>query len=385
MTGKTQSGDQTFHYEGFSTPNGTYVPDDLFDLLAPRLTEAELRVLLYIVRRTFGFGKNADAISLKQLTDGITARDGRILDYGTGMSRKGVIAGIKGLLTKGIINVEKRLDERGENQVNVYTLRFRDGVVTQGNYGSNQSTLPPVTQGNPQDSVLQDSVGQQRQPARLTPQQTGIGERVVVATQHTDPAFGRTDLYETMRDLGVHHHTASKLLREYPHPQIELMVEFVSKRLQSGWTPQESVPAWLVAAIRNHYQPPETFRSRAVVAEDQEKLKQRLMQEQEADRAETRRVEEELGRQRAGKLLAMGIEQNMDKIWRDAQELLHERQQWSVAMSMSYLKSIEGGLAILLVPGAVKKRVQPHQEALAAALGEVSGQPVRVILHETNV
>ncbi|MBU0607283.1 MAG: replication protein, partial [Armatimonadetes bacterium] len=123
MAARAPTDDREFFYEGFSTPNGTFVPDDVFDVLAPRLSEAELRVLLYIVRRTFGFGKHADAISLKQLTDGITARDGRVLDHGTGMSRKGVIGGIKGLLGKGVISVHRRLDDRGENQVNVYTLR----------------------------------------------------------------------------------------------------------------------------------------------------------------------------------------------------------------------------------------------------------------------
>ncbi|MEI6502954.1 MAG: replication protein, partial [Armatimonadota bacterium] len=161
MPAKRHLDDQQFHFEGFSTPNGTFVPDDLFDLLAPRLTEAELRVILYIIRRTFGFGKNSDAISLKQLTEGITTRDGRILDYGTGMSRKGVIAGIKGLLDKGIIKVDKREDERGENHINTYTLRFRDGVVTLGNYRSNPNTLPVVTGGYPQESVLQEPVKQQ--------------------------------------------------------------------------------------------------------------------------------------------------------------------------------------------------------------------------------
>ena len=36
----------------------------LFDELLPYLSEAELKVLLYIVRRTFGFKKEADAISV---------------------------------------------------------------------------------------------------------------------------------------------------------------------------------------------------------------------------------------------------------------------------------------------------------------------------------
>ncbi len=114
-----------FYYEGFSSPNGTVVPDDVFDLLAPQLTEAELRVLLYIIRRTFGFKKDRDAISLTQLVEGIKTKDGRVLDRGTGMSRRGVMRGCAGLIEKGIITAEKRLSDQGDNEVNIYSLRFR--------------------------------------------------------------------------------------------------------------------------------------------------------------------------------------------------------------------------------------------------------------------
>lgn len=388
MAARTRPGDQsTFRFEGFSTPNGTIVPDDVFDVLAPRLTEAELRVLLYVVRRTFGFGKNADAISLKQLTEGITARDGRILDYGTGMSRKGVIAGVKGLLEKGVINVDKRSDDRGENQVNVYTLRFRNGVGTQGNYGSNPSTLPGVTGGNPQDSVSQDSVGQQQQAPRYAAGTPAFqAARADVVVDNRDPAYGRPDLYETMRDLGMHHHTASKLLREHDHRQIEQMTEYVTERLQQGWAPQESVAAWLVAAIRNRYEPPGYFQSRRHREEQAEKQREQVDQQrqlvQEADQREKERVETELRRQRTGKLQALGIEQSVDEVWQRALELLRSRGEGSVALAMCFLKHIEGEQAVVLVPAALRKRVQGHEAAIIAALAESGAGKVRLILSE---
>lgn len=117
--------DTPFRYNGFPSPNGTVVPDDVFDVLAPLLSEAELRVLLYIIRRTFGFKKEADSISLSQMVDGITTRDGRVLDSGTGMSRRGVMKGCTGLVEKKVIRVEKRLSDQGDNEINVYHLRFR--------------------------------------------------------------------------------------------------------------------------------------------------------------------------------------------------------------------------------------------------------------------
>src|SRR5688500_8333432 len=117
--------DTPFRYQGFPSPNGTVVPDDVFDVLAPLLSEAELRVLLYIIRRTFGFKKEADTISLSQMVDGVTTRDGRVLDRGTGMSRRGVMKGCAGLVEKGVIRVDKRRSEHGDNEINVYHLRFR--------------------------------------------------------------------------------------------------------------------------------------------------------------------------------------------------------------------------------------------------------------------
>lgn len=204
----------------------------------------------------------------------------------------------------------------------------------------------------------------------------------VVVGYAPDPAFGRPDLYEALRDLGVHHHTAGKLLREYAHDEIEVMLEYVSQRLQQGWTPQESVPAWLVAAIRNHYEPPPQFRSRQNrEAEAQQAVEQRELAA-EADQRERDKAAAELARQRQGKLLALGIEQNVDELWRRAQQGLRERGEWSLALAMCYLKRVEDGLAIVLVPVNVRRRVEPYQTAVQAALSEVTGEAVRVVWHE---
>lgn len=48
---------EKWQFEGFSSPNFTSVPDEFFDVLAPRLSGSEVKVLLYIIRRTFGFKK----------------------------------------------------------------------------------------------------------------------------------------------------------------------------------------------------------------------------------------------------------------------------------------------------------------------------------------
>jgi hypothetical protein len=174
---------EPFVFEGFQSPNVTPVPDVLFDYLAPRLSEAELRVLLYIVRRMYGFKKTSDAISITQMVDGIRTRrdDGSIhvLDEGTGMGRKGVCSGISGLLSKGVIEVERRRSPRGDADINVYRLRFqgnapvaakaveqpkRRGVVSAGNHRSVPGEPRVVSEGNGQHDRSQHDRSQQ-QPA----------------------------------------------------------------------------------------------------------------------------------------------------------------------------------------------------------------------------
>ena len=51
----------SFKFQGFDSPTTTPVPDQFLDTLLfflTDLTDPELRVLLYIIRRTFGFKKD---------------------------------------------------------------------------------------------------------------------------------------------------------------------------------------------------------------------------------------------------------------------------------------------------------------------------------------
>lgn len=112
-------------YKGFIKPNTTPTPDDLFDLFLHDLSGAELKVILYIIRRTYGFQKNADSISIKQLVQGIVDRSGNRLDYGTGLTKKTAIAAVRSLESRGLISVERAISKDGDNTVNIYKLRFR--------------------------------------------------------------------------------------------------------------------------------------------------------------------------------------------------------------------------------------------------------------------
>src|SRR4028118_1479580 len=91
----TNDGNGKPTFRGYSSPNYTPVPDELFDEQLPDLSGAELKVLLYVIRRTFGFKRESDTISLSQMLNGLRTRDGRVLDRGGGLSKTTLLPSLK--------------------------------------------------------------------------------------------------------------------------------------------------------------------------------------------------------------------------------------------------------------------------------------------------
>ncbi len=128
----------TATFQGFSAPNYTQVPDELFDDLMTDLSGAELKVLLYIIRRTFGFKKTEDNISLSQMLNGITTRTGDVLDKGTGLSKKTLLVALNTLEAKNIIITERRRSVERGNEPTAYKLNI---------VGTSSSNNPEPTPG----------------------------------------------------------------------------------------------------------------------------------------------------------------------------------------------------------------------------------------------
>jgi replication protein O len=145
-------------FDGFSSPNYTQVPDELFDILMPQLSEAELRVLLYIIRRTFGWKKNSDDISLKQLVEGIRTKDGGFLDHGAGIGKTSAVKAVKGLVEKGIITAKRNQSTERGYEATTYSLRFRGPLVQILNKGASSNSEHALVQNlNTQETVVQET------------------------------------------------------------------------------------------------------------------------------------------------------------------------------------------------------------------------------------
>lgn len=116
----------SINQDGDSSNGFTMHSNVICDELLADLTSAEFKVLYYIIRRTHGFQKSTDAISISQMVNGITKKDGTVFDRGTGLSEKTVLRAIggkdKGLVGKGVILKTTGTEVHGGASTNLYTM-----------------------------------------------------------------------------------------------------------------------------------------------------------------------------------------------------------------------------------------------------------------------
>jgi phage replication O-like protein O len=121
-------------------PNSTQIPDVILDRWMAELSGAEFKVLLYIARRTYGFGKDSDRISLSQIADGIVRRDGTVLDRGTGISRSSVARALNSLEERNIVIRSLNFAESGlEYDESTYRINLDWSPEGEAGSGGNES------------------------------------------------------------------------------------------------------------------------------------------------------------------------------------------------------------------------------------------------------
>ncbi len=98
----------------FQSPNYTQTPNDLFDLHMASMTGAELKVVMAAVRKTVGFHKKRETISISQF------------QQLTGLSRQGVLDAIDDAKTHGFLK-EVGTGKRGAKR---YELSIQSNELT---------------------------------------------------------------------------------------------------------------------------------------------------------------------------------------------------------------------------------------------------------------
>jgi len=100
----------TNHPTGAPASNYTQSPNILFDYWLPRLSHAEFKLLMYISRQTFGWHTLGFEMSYTDLANQ------------TGISKNGLIAGLKTLLDLKIIVKTMKKNDKGIHEKNGYVI-----------------------------------------------------------------------------------------------------------------------------------------------------------------------------------------------------------------------------------------------------------------------
>lgn len=122
---------------GFDEPNYTQTPNLLFDVLLPGLGLAELKVLLVVVRDTFGWHRDlTEPLSLSRFMDR------------TGLGREAVVSAIKKLIDAGLL----RRREKGGSFI--YQAVINEQMTLGG----------PSSVSRPPGRVIEPPAGQASEP-----------------------------------------------------------------------------------------------------------------------------------------------------------------------------------------------------------------------------
>jgi phage replication O-like protein O len=231
-------------FPGFPFPNTTQIPNDVFDSLMPGLSGGELKVLLYICRRTFGFQKDSDRISLAQIAHGITTKTGKVLDHGTGLCKRHVINALKTLEKKNIIIITRTVDETGLNSVNTYRLNMASaGCAAEPivRHGVVNESAPPVVHSNAPGVVNCSAPTKQREQKKEEQNKDNDDDVVTQALEN----FGMTPS------------VARCLAQKYPPAYVTEKLAMTQGLLAAGSELVAKNPVgWLRRAIEENYQPP---------------------------------------------------------------------------------------------------------------------------------
>ena len=296
-------------FRGFQAPNYTPVPDQLFDELLPTLSGAELKTLLFVIRRTFGFKKDQEAISLSQMLGGVRTRDGRTLHGGVGLCKETLLGALRSLRAKGIIRAERQRSAAKGDEATVYRLRFAGdaadppaaheppptppevplvgkldqgvvGKVDHGGWSENPTTKQTRTQ---QTQANKHHHPQTPSPA---PAPEPEGDTLAPTSRDGEASTGAVDdaLCESLISRGITRRIARQLVATHPE---------VAIREQVAWQPYRPAAAnpagALVEAIRDGWPPPPAWldaQEHAVAVARQAEAEARRRAEEERARRE---------------------------------------------------------------------------------------------------
>ena len=110
-------------FQGFDGPkqNWSRLPNQLIDEMPNITSLAEMKVILYILRHTWGYGDESKRITIDEFVNGRKRKDGTRIDSGCGIAENSVRSGLRKAEEHGYIWV--KIDDSDKARVEkVYAI-----------------------------------------------------------------------------------------------------------------------------------------------------------------------------------------------------------------------------------------------------------------------
>src|SRR5215212_4365466 len=149
-------------FSGFDRPESNYfrMPNTWTDITAEIDNIAELKVVEYILRHTWGYQEYGlkKHITIDEFVNGRRRQDGSRMDKGTGLSERAVYDGLRKAVENRLIDEETDDSDRGRIKKS-YSLRMREnahaGEELQTLQSGVQTLHPPLQDLHPDPQTLQ--------------------------------------------------------------------------------------------------------------------------------------------------------------------------------------------------------------------------------------
>ncbi len=119
-------------FPGFGTPTKNFfsMPNEIINLIAHITNLAELKVIIYVIRHTWGFHEYGihKTISTDEFMHGRRKQDGTRMDEGTGLSNRSVIDGLRAAVDHGYLICEIDTSDKART-VKSYALKMIDAPM----------------------------------------------------------------------------------------------------------------------------------------------------------------------------------------------------------------------------------------------------------------
>jgi hypothetical protein len=367
---KQRTSSDAFRFNGFQSPNYTIVPDELFDELLTELTGAELKALLYIIRRTFGFKKDADSISLAQMMNGITTHDGHTFDRGAGLSKPTLLQALRSLQEKNIITTERRRSAQRGDEPTVYRLKLAGEP-------RGKESIPPVVKKF-------DQGGGQRSLPGPWSKNLPTQETVDQETEKQDVVVAR----DALKDFGLSDAVAAQLAATYPEAYLLAKLDLVRWLVESHSPLVARNPAgYLRRAIEQDYAAPAKYQTpderRAAAEAEQAAIvaEQEQRRQAEVEYAEEKAQHEQELRDLYPPQRIPGTDSTTTQLWEQALERLRAQivgLAFDMFLKNTVLVRCSEGQAVIVAPARfnteyLASRLDP---SIRQTLSQLLGQPV---------